>query len=171
MAAKVSLDSSKKQSRLHDDDKARASVPSQEALGDGGTEQDLLQEALGDGEMEQQLLDADILLPSVLSFKKVQTSVKYPDKKLQWKRLSEIIEAENYDSFPAGEPNYLNIQSTPSSYPAKTYCDITGFATSYKDPRTNLRYANADIFKRVRSLSAEDVESYLAVKKAAVVLK
>ena len=156
MAAKVSLDSSKKQSRLHDDDKARASVPSQEAL--------------GDGEMEQQLLDADILLPSVLSFKKVQTSVKYPDKK-QWKRLSEIIEAENYDSFPAGEPNYLNIQSTPSSYPAKTYCDITGFATSYKDPRTNLRYANADIFKRVRSLSAEDVESYLALRKAAVVLK
>ena len=105
--------------------------------------------ALGDGGMEQKVLDADILLPSVLSFKKVQTSVKYPDKK-QWKRLSEIIEAENYDSFPAGEPNYLNIQSTPSSYLAKTYCDITGFATSYKDPRTNLRYANAHIFKRCK---------------------
>jgi len=57
------------------------------------------------------------------------------------------------------------------SYPAKTYCHFTGLAPSNKDPCTNLRYANADLFKRVRSLSAGNVESYLALRKAAVVLK
>ena len=155
MATNVRFDSSQKRSRFGGI-KAGVSVAS------------------ADGRMEKEVLDADILLPSVLPFKKIQTSVKYPDghsNKKPWKHLKQIIKAENYDSYPAGEPNYVNIQSTPSSYPAKTYCDITGFATSYKDPRTKLRYANTEMFKRVRSLSDKDVESYLALRKAAVVLK
>ena len=41
----------------------------------------------------------------------------------------------------------------------------------YYDPRTNLRYANADVFKIVRSLPKEYVQSYLALRNAAVVLK
>lgn len=82
-----------------------------------------------------------------------------------------MIGSENYESHPAGEPNYVNIQSTPSMYPAKKYCDISGFPTSYTDPRTKPRYANVEMFKRVRSLSDEEVQSYLALRKARVVLK
>jgi len=41
----------------------------------------------------------------------------------------------------------------------------------YYDPRTNLRYANADVFKLVRSLPNEYVQRYLALRNAAVVLK
>ncbi|KAJ6865411.1 hypothetical protein NC651_035852 [Populus alba x Populus x berolinensis] len=41
----------------------------------------------------------------------------------------------------------------------------------YHDPRTNLRYANTDVFKLVRSLPNEHVQRYLALRNAAVTLK
>ncbi|KAK8527800.1 hypothetical protein V6N13_085607 [Hibiscus sabdariffa] len=78
---------------------------------------------------------------------------------------AEVIRAElNYDP---DEPNYVNIESPPSMQPCKRICDITGF----EDPRTNLRYANADVFKLVSSLRNEYVQRYLALRKAAVVLR
>ncbi|XP_072982682.1 protein EIN6 ENHANCER isoform X2 [Typha latifolia] len=65
----------------------------------------------------------------------------------------------------------LNIESPPSMYPSKKYCDITGFEAPYVDPRTNLRYANPDVFKRIRMLPDEYVQRYLALRNAAVVLR
>ncbi|KAJ8448418.1 hypothetical protein Cgig2_022046 [Carnegiea gigantea] len=41
----------------------------------------------------------------------------------------------------------------------------------YHDPRTNMRYANAEVFKLIRSLPNEYVQRYLALRNAAVVLR
>ena len=47
-------------------------------------------------------------------------------------------------------------------YPAKKYCDITGQPARYTDPKTKLRYADATVF---------EVQRYLGLRRAAVVLK
>ena len=41
----------------------------------------------------------------------------------------------------------------------------------YHDPRTNLRYANTEVFRTIRSLSNDHVQRYLALRNAAIVLK
>ncbi|XP_010266898.1 PREDICTED: INO80 complex subunit C [Nelumbo nucifera] len=124
--------------------------------------------------MESEVIEANILLPQHLSFKRVQMSEKYPKGQARgrhWKHLKQIIQAENYQTYPANEPNYVNIESPPSMYPSKKFCDITGFEAPYVDPRTNLRYANSEVFKRIRALPNEYVQRYLALRNAAIVLK
>ncbi|CAL5402312.1 unnamed protein product [Camellia sinensis] len=124
--------------------------------------------------MEQEVIEADIVLPTHLSFKKVQMYEKYPKGQARgrhWKHLKQIIQAENYENYPSDEPNYVNIESPPSMHPCKRICDITGYEAPYYDPRTNLRYANVDVFKLIRSLPNEYVQRYLTLRNAAVVLK
>ncbi|KAF8406656.1 hypothetical protein HHK36_008746 [Tetracentron sinense] len=124
--------------------------------------------------MEAEVLEANILLPTHLSFKRIQMSEKYPKghaRGRHWKHLKQILQAENYQIYSSNEPNYVNIESPPSMYPSKKFCDITGFEAPYIDPRTNLRYANTDVFKCIRSLPNEYVQRYLALRNAAVVLK
>ncbi|KAH7834761.1 hypothetical protein Vadar_019448 [Vaccinium darrowii] len=128
----------------------------------------------GSDKMEQEVIEAEIVLPTHLSFKKVQMYEKYPkgqSRGRHWKHLKQIIQAENYQNYPPDEPNYVNIESPPSMHPCKRICDITGFEAPYVDPRTNLRYANTDMFKFIRSLPNEYVQRYLALRNAAVVLK
>jgi len=53
------------------------------------------------------LNDPDLLLPSVLPFKKTQLTDRYPKGQTRgrhWKHLKQIIQAENYYSYPADEP-------------------------------------------------------------------
>lgn len=124
--------------------------------------------------IEQEVLDADLLLPSVLPFKRIQMSEKYPkglSRGRHWKHLKQIVQAENYHLYPADETNYVNIESPPSMYPAKKYCDISGFVAPYTDPRTKIRFSNVDFFKRIRYLPEEYIQGYLALRNAAVVLK
>ncbi|KAK1286316.1 hypothetical protein QJS10_CPB20g00006 [Acorus calamus] len=124
--------------------------------------------------MELEVVHADILLPPVLGFKKIQMADKYPkgqSRGRHWKHLKQILQAENYLNYPANEPNYINIESPPSMYPPKKFCDITGFETPYTDPRTSIRYANTEVFRRVRSLPNEYVQRYLSLRNAAVVLR
>ncbi|CAL9191232.1 protein EIN6 ENHANCER-like [Musa acuminata AAA Group] len=124
--------------------------------------------------MEPEVVGSEMVLPAALPFKRVQMSDKYPkgqSRGRHWKHLKQILQAENYASLPAHEPNYLNIESPPSLYPSKKYCDMTGFEAPYTDPRTKLRYANPDVFKRVRSLPNEYVQRYLALRNAAIILR
>ncbi|XP_030944216.1 chromatin-remodeling complex subunit ies6-like [Quercus lobata] len=124
--------------------------------------------------MELDVVKAELVLPTHLSFKQVQMYEKYPkgqSRGRHWKHLKQILQAENYQNFPTDEPTYVNIESPPSMHPCKKICDITGYEAPYYDPRTNLRYANADVFKLVRSLPNEYVQRYLALRNAAVVLK
>ncbi|RZR75668.1 hypothetical protein BHM03_00000147 [Ensete ventricosum] len=133
--------------------------------------------------MEAEVVSSEMVLPAALPFKRVQMSDKYPkgqSRGRHWKHLKQILQAENYASLPAHEPNYLNIESPPSLYPSKKYCDVTGFEelfwifglqAPYTDPRTKLRYANQDVFKRIRSLPNEYVQRYLALRNAAIILR
>ncbi|GLT86058.1 hypothetical protein SLE2022_042210 [Rubroshorea leprosula] len=124
--------------------------------------------------MEAEVIQSEIVLPTHLNFKKIQMYEKYPkgqSRGRHWKHLKQILQAENYQNYPPDEPNYINIESSPSMHPCKKICDITGFEAPYYDPRTNLRYANAEVFKLVRSLPNDHVQRYLALRNAAIVLK
>lgn len=109
----------------------------------------------------------DWFIPKTLPFKRRSLQ----DSKRKWKKLKQILQTEGYEELPANEATYVNIEAPPSIYPAKKYCDITGFEAAYTDPKTRLRYASADLFPIVRSLSYEAVQQYLSVRNAQVILK
>lgn len=122
----------------------------------------------------QDLEELEVLLPANFDFKRIQLSEKYPKGQARgrhWKHLKQILQTENYYLYPAGEPNYMNVEAPPSMYPAKKYCDMSGFEAPYTDPRTKLHFANTDIFKKIRALPTEYVQGYLALRNAQVVLK
>ncbi|CAM8974291.1 unnamed protein product [Rhodiola kirilowii] len=126
--------------------------------------------------MEREVVEAEIVLPTHLSFKRIQAHEKYPkgqSRSRHWKHLKQILQAEReyYQNHPSDEPNYSSIESPPSLRPPKKICDITGFEAPYSDPRTKLHYANTEVFKQVRSLPNEYVQRYLALRNAQVVLK
>lgn len=53
-------------------------------------------------------MDADIVLPTHLKFKKIQMHEKYPkgqSRGRHWKHLKQIIQAENYQNNTSNEPN------------------------------------------------------------------
>lgn len=66
---------------------------------------------------------------------------------------------------------YMNIEAAPSMGHAKHYCDITGLAAPYKDPKTRLRYHDKEVFGVVRSLGPGVSEQYLETRGAHTVLK
>ncbi|EPS67760.1 hypothetical protein M569_07015, partial [Genlisea aurea] len=124
-------------------------------------------------EMEPEVLEAEMVLPSHMRFKRIQMYEKYPkgQTRVRWKHLKQIIQAENYQNYPPDQPNYVNIDAPPSTRPCKRICDITGYEAPYLDPRTKLRYANAEVFKLIRSLPNGYAQRYLALRNAAVVLR
>ncbi|XP_074285883.1 protein EIN6 ENHANCER [Silene latifolia] len=123
--------------------------------------------------MEREVIESELVLPTYFKFKKIQIFDKYPkgQPRGRWKHLKQILQAENYINFPPDEPNYVNIETPPSMHPPKRLCDITGYEAHYQDPRTKLRYANAEVFKLIRALPNDYVQRYLALRNAAVVLR
>lgn len=58
--------------------------------------------------MEAEVVGSEMVLPAALPFKRVQMSDKYPkgqSRGRHWKHLKQILQAENYASLPAHEPN------------------------------------------------------------------
>ncbi|KAL3833136.1 hypothetical protein ACJIZ3_007872 [Penstemon smallii] len=129
--------------------------------------------------MEAEVVEAELVLPNHMRFKKIQMYEKYPkgQARVRWKHLKQLLPAENYQNYPPHLPNYVNIESPPSAHPCKRICDITGYEVlelimaPYFDPRTKLRYANTEVFKIIRSLPNDYVQRYLALRNAAVVLR
>lgn len=66
---------------------------------------------------------------------------------------------------------YTNIESAPSLAPQRKYCDVTGLKGSYQDPKTRLRYHNAEVFGLIRGLPQGYAEQYLEARGAHTVLK
>ena len=61
-----------------------------------------------DSQMEPEVIEAEMVLPTYLRFKKVQMHEKYPKGQARgrhWKHLKQIIQAENYQNYPPDEPN------------------------------------------------------------------
>ncbi|KAH8587563.1 hypothetical protein B0O99DRAFT_601523 [Bisporella sp. PMI_857] len=71
----------------------------------------------------------------------------------------------------APNATYTNIESAPSLSHSKRYCDITGLAAPYTDPKTRLRYHDKEIFGVIRSLGQGVAEQYLEARGAHTVLK
>ncbi|CAD6264093.1 unnamed protein product [Miscanthus lutarioriparius] len=117
--------------------------------------------------MESEVVRTEMVLAPTLPFKKMQTADKYPkgqSRGRQWKHLRHLLQSADAFSMPPDRPNYMNIQSPPSIYPPKRYCDLTGFEAPYVDPRTKLRYADPEVFKQIRMLPDEYVQSRAAVE-------
>ncbi|OJD39933.1 chromatin-remodeling complex subunit ies6 [Diplodia corticola] len=66
---------------------------------------------------------------------------------------------------------YTNIEAPPSLQVKRKYCDITGLPAAYTDPKTRLRYHNAEIFGNIRLMGQSTTEGYLAARGAHTVLK
>ena len=66
---------------------------------------------------------------------------------------------------------YTNIESAPSLAHARHYCDVTGLAAPYLDPKTRLRYHNKEVFALIRTLPQGAAELYLEARGAHTVLK
>ncbi len=66
---------------------------------------------------------------------------------------------------------YTNIESAPSMAPQKRYCDITGLAAPYLDPKTRLRYHDREMFGVIRNLPPGVGEQFLEARGAQTVLK
>ncbi|KAL6531877.1 hypothetical protein OROMI_028240 [Orobanche minor] len=58
--------------------------------------------------MEPELVEAEMVLPAHMKFKKIQMYEKYPkgQARVRWKHLKQIIQAENYQNYPPNEPNW-----------------------------------------------------------------
>jgi len=104
-------------------------------------------------------------------FKNPYYERKYDSRKKQWKQLRNIVAGENYSLLPVDVPTYSNIEVAPSLLPSKKYCDFTGLVAPYRDSKTNLRYSSANFYPFIRSLSDDHVQSYLAIRKANIILK
>ncbi|KAJ2957417.1 hypothetical protein NQZ79_g6867 [Umbelopsis isabellina] len=85
--------------------------------------------------------------------------------------LKQLLTQEKQPDFNVDFPTYQNIESPPSVRPLKKYCDITGLEARYTDPKTGLRYHNAEIFQFIKGLGVSSVQAYLGSRNAAVVLK
>ncbi|KAI5292301.1 hypothetical protein KEM52_006459 [Ascosphaera acerosa] len=68
---------------------------------------------------------------------------------------------------------YTSIASAPSLRVMghKSYCDITGLAAKYTDPKSRLRYHDKEIFAVIRSLPQASVDAYLEARGANIILK
>lgn len=58
--------------------------------------------------MEAEVIEAELVLPTHFSFKRVQSYDKYPkgqSSSRRFKHLKQIIQAENFHSYPPDEPN------------------------------------------------------------------
>ena len=55
------------------------------------------------------MIEAELVLPTHMSFKKIQIYEKYPkgQSKVRWKQLKQILQAENYQNYPPDEPNCM----------------------------------------------------------------
>lgn len=57
--------------------------------------------------MEPEVVEAEIVLPTRMKFKKIQMADKYPKGQARgrhWKHLKQIIQAENFQNYAPNEP-------------------------------------------------------------------
>ena len=59
-----------------------------------------------------------------------------------------------------------HLRASASQYPRKRYCDVSHFPATYTDPSTRLHFCDSLRFAVVRSLSREQVNARLALRRA-----
>ncbi|KAL8276191.1 hypothetical protein RQP46_011403 [Phenoliferia psychrophenolica] len=66
---------------------------------------------------------------------------------------------------------YASVEAPPSLIPSKKYCDVTGLEAPYVDPRSTLRYHNAEIYEVIKTFQPAVIQTYLSVRGSGVVLR
>uniref|UniRef100_A0A023GHA4 Putative ino80 complex subunit c n=1 Tax=Amblyomma triste TaxID=251400 RepID=A0A023GHA4_AMBTT len=80
-----------------------------------------------------------------------------------WKSLKQVVTAERLQ--PGA---YAALEAAPSLRPWRKYSDLSGLVAPYTDPKTKLRYANRHEYARLRLLTADQVNGYLVLRRAAL---
>lgn len=80
-------------------------------------------------------------------------------------------DANNNPDRDVNAPTFTNIEVTPSMMPAKKYCDITGLEAHYTDPKTKLRYHDAEVYTVVKGMSVDAAQAFLSLRNSQIVLK
>ncbi|KAH6925388.1 hypothetical protein HPB50_004515 [Hyalomma asiaticum] len=91
------------------------------------------------------------------------TSSSTKSKPRVWKSLKQVVTAERLQ--PGA---YAALEAAPSLRPWRKYSDLTGLVAPYTDPKTKLRYANRHEYARLRLLTADQVNGYLVLRRAAL---
>ncbi|XP_037274604.1 INO80 complex subunit C [Rhipicephalus microplus] len=91
------------------------------------------------------------------------SSTSTKSKPRVWKSLKQVVTAERLQ--PGA---YAALEAAPSLRPWRKYSDLTGLVAPYTDPKTKLRYANKHEYARLRLLSADQVNGYLVLRRAAL---
>ncbi|KAK5680544.1 chromatin-remodeling complex subunit ies6 [Elasticomyces elasticus] len=89
--------------------------------------------------------------------------------------LSRVVLENNTAAAQAVPPKgpsvtYTSIAAGPSTKKPQKYCDITGLPCKYTDPKTGMYYYNAEMYKRIQSLTTAQVQEFLEIRKANTVL-
>ncbi|XP_016575927.1 uncharacterized protein LOC107873551 isoform X3 [Capsicum annuum] len=74
--------------------------------------------------MEREVIEAELVLPTHMKFKKIQMYDKYPKGQARgrhWKHLKQIIQAENYDNYPPHLPTSKSQMCQLPLYPTLGY--------------------------------------------------
>ncbi|CAD6981922.1 unnamed protein product [Tilletia controversa] len=67
--------------------------------------------------------------------------------------------------------SYFSVDAPPSLRPRRRYCDITGLLGPYTDPKSRLRYHNAEIYTAIRRFGPGVDQQYLALRGDAHTIK
>ncbi|ORY81749.1 hypothetical protein BCR35DRAFT_265619, partial [Leucosporidium creatinivorum] len=63
------------------------------------------------------------------------------------------------------------VEAPPSVVPQKKWCDVTGLEAPYTDPKSTLRYHNAEVYEVLKTFQPAVIQTYLAVRGQGVVLR
>ncbi|PVV04668.1 hypothetical protein BB560_000824 [Smittium megazygosporum] len=107
---------------------------------------------------------------NVLELPKPFKNPSYSNSK-RIKSAKQLISAEKTRDWPSNFPTMWSIAQPPSLKPAHKYCDVTGLEAAYKDPKTNLRYHSAEIYKAIKILPPGSEQAYLSIRNANVILR
>lgn len=93
-----------------------------------------------------------------------QQSQPTASKKARKDTLAPVNVDVNYNA-------YLVIEAPPSVIPPKKYCDVTGLEAPYVDPKTRLRYHNAEVYELIKTFGPGLDQSYLSLRGAHITLR
>ncbi|CAL8106364.1 unnamed protein product [Calicophoron daubneyi] len=91
---------------------------------------------------------------------------KTEEKKIVFKNLKQILNAELQLNYPPQAVLYQHINAPPSLKPPMKVSDLTGIPTAYTDPETKLNYSTSEEFSIVRNLPPEIINGYLSIRGA-----
>ncbi|KAJ1960457.1 Co-chaperone [Dispira parvispora] len=89
----------------------------------------------------------------------------------RYRNLKQVLTSEKSTEYPLDFPTWWSTEAPPSVLPRPKYCDITGYEAPYTDPKTNLRYCNAQVYQYIQQLPPGTEQQYLELRNAHVVLK